>query len=569
MADFAREQPKEVSLPPRLPLVGVIDERPGETGRDGKLVNAYVERTEDGELHIIKRPGLELRYAFGSDRFGAGMFGNFFFFQGNDGAGSKFYLYNTETLLSSAIGATTQARTPGRLAYFVNSLNFAGKGYVFHTQSAMYAYLIDTSEVLPIPFANATLGPHNFVTTNGSTVISTTPPKLLPIYSGITGAGMQPGTTLLSRQTLAGPPPLVETYTLSLHATANSAAASLTINAAGPNARTTFATSSVFSLVPGIVDLNAATFVMNNLSEVTNSDRGDCTKWNPLSLIRAYLYESPPMRIARQLGYVIVFKEVATEFFRDAGISPGSPLARQEGMTLEVGLANSNTLAEADGYLFWCSKAESGRKSAWMMSGGRPKEIAPPAVSRVLSRSNPDNGHCFSISGHLFYALSDPTEPYTLVYDVASNFWSYWEALDEGYWPFVASTRWAGETLLQHRTNGNIYQLREDVLADDHLEFTMDVFPPEFDAGLKVHKFLSRLFVIGDQEEGSALEIRFSDNNREDGTWSEWFEARMDEERPRIDDLGSFVKRAFHIRHTRPTKCRIRAIQLDMSVGMS
>ncbi len=569
MPDYTREQPKEVSLPPRLPLVGVIDERPGELDRDSKLVNGYLERTDDGELHIIKRPGLELRYVFGNDRLGAGMFGNLLFFQGSDGAGSKFYLYNIETLVSSTLAPSVEAPSPGRLTYFASSLTNAGPGYVFHMQSAMYAFLRETSDVVPIPFADVSLGPFDFVTTNASPLVTTEPPRFVPNYSSVFGAGIPSGTAVVSRVVLPSLPPFTEQYTLNQNATASAAAASLTFSAAGPNARASFSSNPDARLVPGVVDLNASSFVLNTLSEVTNSDRGDALSWNPLSLIRAYLYESPPQRIARQLGYVIVFKETATEFFRDAGLSPGSPLARQEGMTLEVGLSNPNTLAEADGYLFWCSQAASGRRSAWMMQGGRPKEIASPAVSRVLSRSNPDNGHAFAVSGHLFYALSDPDEPYTLVYDVASNFWSYWEALDEGYWPFVAATRWEGETLLQHRANGNVYELRQDVFADDHLEFTMDIFPPEYDAGVRVHKFLSRLFVVGDQQEGSALEIRFNDENRESDRWSDWYEARLDEERPRIDDLGSFVKRAFHIRHTRPLPCRLRAIELDMMMGMS
>ncbi len=420
-----------------------------------------------------------------------------------------------------------------------------------------------------IPFNGKVIGPADFSTTSGSNLVVSELQEVVPIYSGIEGAGIPANTSVQLSLFLPGPLPLDQQLTLSQNATATASAASLTIAAAGPNARTSYTFSPSKQLVPGIVGLNAALFVCNPLAEISNSDRGALLAWNPLSSIQAYLSESQPLYIIRQLGYIFLFKSEIIEVFRDAGLSPGSPLNRQEGMTIEVGISNSNTLASIDGMIFWCSQTESGKRSVWMLQGGRAREIASPAVSRVVSRSNPDNGHAFSASGHTFYALTDPSAPYTLVYDATSNFWSYWTALDEEYWPFVAATRWAGETLLQHRTNGNIYQLDPLVFADDHSEFTMDIYPPEFDSNIKTHKFLSKLYVVGDQQDGSVLELRFNDNNREEDAWSDWYEARLDEERPRIDDLGSFVKRAFHIRHTRPTPCRLRAIELDLMLGMS
>lgn len=571
MPDYTREQPKEVSLPPRLPLVGIIDERPGELGRDGKLVNGYIERTDDGELHIVKRPGLSLRYVFGEGHYGAGMFENYFFFQIAVDGGTTFKFYNTETLISSTIGGSTTPLTENRLVYATNTLSSTGGyAFVFHTRNDMKAYFQSTSTLKDIPFANEVTESFAATTTHNSPTVTTTATISLEVipYSTLTGTNIPASSSIISITEIAGSPPTTKNIVISNNATAGGSITASVV-AAGPNATGSPLTTLFNSLIPGIVDLNAAIFVANPQAQITNSDRGNPLAWNPLSLIRAYLSESSPLYIVRQLGYIFLFKEWITEVFRDAGLSPGSPLARQEGMTIEVGLWSSNTLANVDGTIFWCSLSESGRKSAWMLQGGRAREIASPAVSRVLSRSNPDNGHAFSVSGHLFYALTDPSEPYTLVYDVTSNFWSYWKALDEEYWPFVAATRWDGETLLQHRTNGNVYQLDPEVFADDHSEFTMDIFPPEFDAGVKVNKFLPRLYVIGDQQEGSALEMRFSDSNREEDAWSPWYEARLDEERPRIDDLGSFTKRAFHFRHTRPLPCRVRAVELDLMLGMS
>ena len=58
MADYTRDAPKELTLPPRLPLVGVPNQRQTSVETDSRLINGYVEMGKR-DVHLTER-GLEV-----------------------------------------------------------------------------------------------------------------------------------------------------------------------------------------------------------------------------------------------------------------------------------------------------------------------------------------------------------------------------------------------------------------------------------------------------------------------------------------------------------------------------
>lgn len=52
------QQAQTVAVPKRLPLVLAPENRDDSTSKDAKIVNAYMEKGDDGEYHLYKRPGL-------------------------------------------------------------------------------------------------------------------------------------------------------------------------------------------------------------------------------------------------------------------------------------------------------------------------------------------------------------------------------------------------------------------------------------------------------------------------------------------------------------------------------
>ena len=91
MANYTREQPKELTLPPRLPLIGIPNQRGASAARDSRLVNGYVEFGQDEVLRIVKRPGLAVKYTLGG--YGAGLFGNY----------SVFYEQTSESMTTGRL----------------------------------------------------------------------------------------------------------------------------------------------------------------------------------------------------------------------------------------------------------------------------------------------------------------------------------------------------------------------------------------------------------------------------------------------------------------------------------
>ena len=221
----------------------------------------------------------------------------------------------------------------------------------------------------------------------------------------------------------------------------------------------------------------------------------------------------------------------------------------------------------------WASYTESGLKSVYMLQGLKAQEIASPAVRRVLESMAPAYAISLSIAGHGFYILTDPTAGISLVYDITSKFWSYWSALGLTYFPFVAvgvipsSTGSEIETLLQHESNGKIYLFDDTAFTDDGTAITMEVFPPQYDAGMRVSKYLNRMYIIADQTSAGTLEVRVNDNDQAGGEWTPWRSFDLTHPRPAIYNCGSFSKRWFHFRHSSATRCRLQAVELDILPG--
>ena len=572
MADYTREQHKEISLAPRLPLNGIINERPADLERGSKLVNGYIERTDEGEIHVIKRPGLVLRYSFGPGLFGAGMREEYSFWRKAVEGGHTTDVYDLSTFRFT-LGPSTGASADGRFVYSeLVSLNEDGRALFLHNTVQMGLW-DELGEFRAVGFAETSVGPFTCAITSGSPTVTTSEGGALAVgrYSGVSGTGIPVGAVVLARSftiTEMGPAPIV--FSLSQNASATNVSASLTFALAGPDgtSSTYYNPETPERLIPGVADLNAMTVVCGAGGKISSSDRGQPTDWNPLSFIRAYADQSEPIAIARNASYIVLFKFHITEVFRDAGLSP-QPLARQDGMKLDVGCRVADTVADKDCRLFWVSNTESGLVSVWMMEAGRAREIATPVVRRQLRNATPDFGLAFSVSGHSFYAITNvsPTKGYTLVYDATANFWSYWTAFGENHWPFTAVAEALGETRFQHRTNGCVYAMADDLVTDDNIEFDMDIYPPEFDANSRNIKYLAKMYVVGDQEEGSILKVRVNDSNRDPLEWTEFREFELWRERPEIGECGSFYKRAFHFRHSSPTRCRLRAVELDLLLG--
>ena len=176
-------------------------------------------------------------------------------------------------------------------------------------------------------------------------------------------------------------------------------------------------------------------------------------------------------------------------------------------------------------------------------------------------------------SGHRFYGLTLVANNITLVHDIDQRAWYIWTDKDGNCWPVAGMAYLApsngveGMHVVQHLTNGNIYQLDGDyTFPNDYGNVVpVDLYTPNFDAGIDRRKHLNLLRFNADVVKGSTLQVRYSDDDYQ--SWSNFREVDLGRERPFLDRNGTFYRRAYHIRHKRNTTLRIKSVDLQLDVG--
>jgi len=557
MPDYTRDQPKELALPPRLPLIGIPNQRGASAARDSRLVNGYVEFGQDEVLRIVKRPGLTVKYTL--DGYGAGLFGNY----------SVFYEQTSESIATGRLcfdgTSTVTIDTHSVIGISERFFSFVDAPTGLDTEvlffhNTYFVYVWDGATLKVVQSADQAIGPLTCSITNGSTTVTTATTANLTQYSSVSGTGITAGTYIQSIDSSTA-------FTLSAAATATDASAALDFVTAGPPYKDGVSFSSAKQFVHGVAVLNKAVYLFSTQSKVAGADPDAPLAWQPLNFLFAYIEQDAPVAFARQLTHVVALKSTSIEFFRDAGNSPGSPLERVEGQHLDVGCYNGRTVQSIDGVLLWVSNTESGLRSVYSMERLRATEIASPAVRRALESLAPTYAISFSLSGHSFYVVTDPTAGVSLVYDLSSKLWYYWNALGASYFPFIAATYVDGETRLQHETDGKIYVFDLDAVDDAGTPIVMDIYPPQFDANTKLTKHIARMHLVADQQPGSTLLVRTNDKDQTLGEWTNWREFDLGQERPTLSNCGSFTRRFYHFRHQALTPCRLTAVELELLVG--
>jgi hypothetical protein len=573
MPNYTREVPKEVSLPIRLPLLGLPNQRAGSADEDSRLINGYVEMGQDEVLRVVKRPGLSIALDLGASYAGLGAFsgsvGNLTVWEIPVEGGRTHSLYFEGALIGALFSAATGVAGPSYYYFEEVSTGAETTTIVINSLYAVHTY--NPTDGLDLLHFRATDYPSiSCATTNGSPIVTTASTALLTPYTVVTGAGIPASTQIDSIDSATQ-------FTMNANATATAGAASLTFALGGPPSRENVFGPPTISggltyqtLVGGVADLNKSVYLLTYRSEVAGSDIDEPRSWNPLNSIFAYAEQDQAVCIAKQMSYLIVLKSTTTEFFRDVGLSPGSPLERLEGLRLDVGCYAGPTVSFVDGLVIWASKTRTAKRSVWQLEQARAQEIASPAIARILETYLPYVAFSFSTAGHTFYVLNAANEDgakISLVYDLTTKYWSYWTALGETYFPFVAATTSAYGPRLQHDSNGKVYYMEPTLVADDSTAFDMDIYPPQFDANMRVSKFVARMYAIADQATGSILQVRSTEQDQADGSWSNWREFDLSKSKPDLYDCGSFTKRFYHFRHSSATRCRLMAIEMDVLPG--
>ena len=325
------------------------------------------------------------------------------------------------------------------------------------------------------------------------------------------------------------------------------------------------------TLVPGQAYLDATTYVVTPGAVVQGSGLNDVSTWPALNNLIAQIEPDGAVACAKQLVYVVVFKQWTTEMFYDAANATGSPLGPVQGQKLNLGCAHAGTVAEIQGMLLWVSQVRNGGRSVMLMDQLAAQAVSTESVERILQAADftmPVYSWTGKLDGHLFYGLTITASNITLVYDLKQKLWYEWADSNGNFFPIVSSTYVGGLPLFQHQTNGKLYILDATKGTDESTTFTTDVFTPPFEGGTRKRKVIGRMRLVGDKTPGNVLQVRVSDDDYK--TFSNFRQVDMNTNDPYLGSCGTFRRRVWHIRQSTPTGGRIlMALEPEMEVGDS
>ena len=324
--------------------------------------------------------------------------------------------------------------------------------------------------------------------------------------------------------------------------------------------------------VKGWAYLDGTVYVADSNSNIHGCDSlNDPTTWtDTTNVIQAQIEPDGGVGLAKQLVYVIYLGQWSIEIFYDQQNATASPLGPVQGAKINYGCANADSVQELDGVLFLVATNRSAAPQILSIENLKPQIISTRPIERLLAEADLTQLHSFAIKyeGHRFYGITLISTNMTLVYDMTDKLWCQWTDANGNYFPIVATT--FGPThgpLLQHATNGKLYHFDSDYTTDDGEIITVDIFTPNFDGGVRRRKQLNMMEFIADQTPGSALQVRCNDWDYEATRWTNFRHVDLSVKKPILINNGTFMRRAYHLRHQCNTRLRLQAIELQIDLG--
>lgn len=324
-------------------------------------------------------------------------------------------------------------------------------------------------------------------------------------------------------------------------------------------------------VVKGFAYLNGPIYVMQQQAVIWGSKINSVSvagDWDPLNFIRAQIEPDKGVFMAKQLVYVVALKEWSTEYFFDAGNAVASPLGSVQGMKVHYGCAHADSVQKIDDVLCFLSTNQTASLQVSMLNQGAFKIVSTPAIDRLLNGIDTTTIYSWQLkmNGHSFYVITFKEGNLTLAYDIVQDLWFQWTDHNGNYFPVVASSYTSGQRhLLQHENTGELFYIDSDTYKDVNYPIVVDIITPIFDADTYRKKTLNVLKVMGDQVDGSVLQIRRSDDDYQ--TWSPWRTVDLSVKAPMLINCGTFRKRAYHLQHIKNTPFRLRALEVQYDVG--
>jgi hypothetical protein len=202
------------------------------------------------------------------------------------------------------------------------------------------------------------------------------------------------------------------------------------------------ATTPTFPATPTqIVYIDGYFVIVDGTMRFVVSDSYDGLTYNGLATAAVSSTQDKVQSVTTINNQLMFVKEHSTEIWYNAGVATadGSPFARVQGAVYDYGTPAPWSVARGGNSVFFLSTAKTNNQGSFynvsQVTAYQPQPISTPAISYRISKSttlSTSFAYCYSDQGHLFYVLTNPTDDWTLVYDVTTQMWHERSSFDEG-----------------------------------------------------------------------------------------------------------------------------------------
>jgi hypothetical protein len=307
--------------------------------------------------------------------------------------------------------------------------------------------------------------------------------------------------------------------------------------------------------------------IKSGTDQIWNSDVDDPTAWTNTSFLSAEQYSDNLVALIRQVNYVVAFGLYSTEFFYDAASASGSPLRRQESVSLKVGLAARDSVAQVDRRIYWIGQTQTGDPSVWSFEGLTASEVSIEPVRKILKNegSNLTNatGYVCSHKGHTLYIIN--LNARTIVYDCNEKMWVDWSIYSAGshaVLPFKYSAESSNnKSIFLHNTDGKFYSLDPATHTDDAGAILVDIVTDKVDFNSSAWKEQVSLTLVGDVQSSGTVTVSWSDDDYQNYRTSRSLDLTAG--RAYTKAGGVFRRRSYRIQHSTNAPFRAESLELD------
>jgi hypothetical protein len=229
------------------------------------------------------------------------------------------------------------------------------------------------------------------------------------------------------------------------------------------NYRTSLAqVTDVDLLAPTSLAVNDGQFIIgtqNNTWQVGDID--DATAWDGLSFERADASPDAVKRVYARQGEALIFGELTTEFWANAGLADATGYQRTE--VAEFGILSPKSPATVAGIVYFVAHDRTVRA----ISGYTPQRVSDHTVERAIESLTDRSlitGFTWVRDGHSFYVINAPGWSYAL--DTVTGRWHTRKSYGSNSYNIGTAVSAFGKVLVGSSTQPIIYEMSPSFFED-------------------------------------------------------------------------------------------------------